>query len=97
MACSSSVFASNAPRDTLTHCLLIHTCTDDHLRGSRSFSIPNMRAVTGLINNEAHGAYTRWISPQVLYHLLRAAEHRHCEINRGICLPAAKPRWPSSH
>lgn len=38
-----------------------------------------------------------WISPQVLYHLLRAAERGHCEINRGIWQPAAEPQCPSFH
>ncbi len=66
-------------------------------KDSRSFSIPNMRVVTSLINNEAHRAYASRISPQVLYHLLRATERGRWEINRGICLPAAKPRRPSSH
>lgn len=55
-----------------------------------------MWAVTGLINNEAHRAYTSWISLRVLYLLLRAAKRGSCEIKRLIYLPAAKPQWLSS-
>lgn len=51
---------------------------------SRYFSIPNMWAVTGLINNKAYGAYASRIPPRVLYHLLRATVRGRCEINRGI-------------
>lgn len=96
-----SVFDLHAPRVTLSHALLIsthrHWRPSASSKGSRYFSIPNMRALTGLINSEAHGAYASRISTQVLHHLLRAAERGRCEVNRGICLPAAQPRWPSSH
>lgn len=74
--------------------LLKHNITDDHLHAD--LSIPSMWAVTGLINNEAHRAYTSWISPRVLYLLLRAAKRGRCEIKRLIYLPAAKPQWLSS-
>lgn len=99
LICLFSVFASNEHMPT--HTLLIDTHhywpPSASSKGDWSFSIPNMQVVTGLINNEAHRVYGSRIPPQVLYHLLRATERGLCEINRSICLPAAKPRWPSSH
>lgn len=84
----------HAYRCTYTQRLLKHNTTDDHLQAD--LSIPSMWAVTGLINNEAHRAYTSWISLRVLYLLLRAAKRGCCEIKRLIYLPAAKPQWLSS-